>query len=86
VEILVKNGREGQPRMENILDNVNATVVESKNVLSNVNGSLETIRGAFDFLSRYSQYLKIGLAVTAGLMLLTLLFTMIVLFRHAFSI
>ena len=85
-QIIGRFRREGQPRMENILDNVNLTVVESKNVLSNVNKALDTIRSAFDFLSRYSEYLKIGLAVTAGLMLLILLFTMIVLFRHAFSI
>ncbi len=69
-----------------ILDNVNATVVESTAVLSNVNRSLGSVQGVIDFLAKYSTYIKIGLAVAAGLILLILLMGLIVLFRLAFGI
>jgi len=77
---------ESQPRVESVLDNVNATVVESTAVLSNVNRSLENVQGAFEFLTKYSLYIKIGLAVAGGLILLNLLAILIVLLRIAFGI
>lgn len=77
---------ESQPRVESVLDNVNATVVESTAVLSNVNKSLESVQDAFDVLARYSLYIKIGLAVAGGLILLILVVSLIVLFRLAFGI
>lgn len=77
---------ESQPRIESVLDNVNATVVESTAVLSNVNRSLENVQGAFEFLTKYGLYIKIGLAVAGGLILLNLLAILIVLLRIAFGI
>lgn len=77
---------ESQPRVESVLDNVNAAVVESAAVLSSVNRSLQSVQGAFDFLAKYSLYIKIGLAVAGGLILLILLLSLIALFRFAFSI
>lgn len=77
---------ESQPRVESMLDNVNATLVESTAVLSNVNRSLENVQGAFEFLTKYSLYIKIGLAVAGGLILLNLSASLIVLLRIAFGI
>jgi hypothetical protein len=77
---------ESQPRVENMLDNVNATVVESTTMLANVNRSLESVQGAFDFLAKYGLYIKIGLVVAGGLTLLILLMGLIVLVRLAFGI
>ncbi|RZN14983.1 MAG: hypothetical protein EF812_04005 [Methanosarcinales archaeon] len=77
---------ESQPRVESVLDNVNATMIESTAVLSNVNRSLENAQGAFEFLTKYSLYIKIGLAVAGGLMILNLSVILIVLLRNAFGI
>jgi hypothetical protein len=77
---------EGQPRVEAVLDSVNAAVVEATEVLSNLNESLQSVQGAFDFLAKYSKYIKIGLAVAGGLILLILLMGLIVLVRRAFGI
>jgi hypothetical protein len=72
--------------VEVLLDNVSATVLETKEVLTNVNTSLESVQGTFDFLKQYSLYIKIGLAVAGGLTLLIMLMGSIALFRVAFGI
>ena len=77
---------EGQPRIESVLDSVNATVMESKAVLSNVNKSLQSVQSVFDYLTKYNLYIKIGIGVAAGLILLILVMSLIVLFRLAFGI
>jgi hypothetical protein len=84
--ILERLRTEAQPRVEVLLDNVSATVLETKEVLTNVNTSLESVQGTFDFLKQYSLYIKIGLAVAGGLTLLILLMGSIALFRVAFGI
>ncbi|HEY43760.1 MAG TPA: hypothetical protein G4O11_07240, partial [Anaerolineae bacterium] len=84
--ILERLRTEAQPRVEVLLDNVSATVLETKEVLTNVNTSLESVQGAFAFLNQYSLYIKIGLAVACGLTLLILLMGSIALFRVAFGI
>ena len=84
--ILERLRTEAQPRVEVLLDNVSATVLETKEVLTNVNTSLESVQGAFAFLNQYSLYIKIGLAVAGGLTLLIMLFGSIALFRAALGI
>jgi hypothetical protein len=84
--ILERLRTEAQPRVEVLLDNVSATVLETKGVLTNVNTSLESVQSAFDFLNQYSLYIKIGLAVAGGLTLLIMLMGLIALFRIAFGI
>jgi hypothetical protein len=84
--ILERLRTEAQPRVEVLLDNVSATVLETKEVLTNVNTSLESVQGAFAFLNQYSLYIKIGLAVAGGLTLLIMLMGLIALFRIAFGI
>lgn len=76
---------EAQPRMEVILDSVNSAVLEATNVLTRFQASLAKIQEGLDFLSRHSSILKIGLAVTGGLIVLILLMSLIVLFRAAFG-
>lgn len=77
---------ESQPRIETVLDSVNATVVEATAVLSSLNTSLGSVQGAFDTIAKYSLWIKIGLGVSAGLSVLILLMSLIVLFRLAFGI
>jgi hypothetical protein len=84
--ILERLRTEAQPRVEVLLDNVSATVLETKEVLTNVNTSLESVQGAFAFLNQYSLYIKIGLAVAGGLTLLIMFMGLIALFRVAFGI
>jgi hypothetical protein len=84
--ILERLRTEAQPRLEGLIDNVNATILETKDVLANVNTSLESAQGAFAFLNQYSLYIKIGMAVAGGLLLLILLFGSIALFRTAIGI
>lgn len=84
--ILERLRTEAQPRVEVLLDNVSATVLETKDVLANVNTSLESVQGAFAFLDQYSLYIKIGLAVAAGLTLGIMLMGFIALLRVAFGI
>lgn len=75
-----------QPRVDLIFDNVNNTIVESTEVLANVNSSLVSLQSFFGFLAKYNLMFKIGLAVVVGLSVLILLMSTIVLFRLAFGI
>lgn len=73
-----------QPRIEAILDNVNAAAVETKAILSNVNISLGFVQRVSGFLSKYSLYIKIGLAAAGGLILLILFLCLIALLKYVF--
>jgi len=77
---------ESQPRMETLLDSVNATVAESRTVLEQINQSMEKSGGILDFLDRHGTLIKIGLGVFGGLTLFTMVMVLIVLIRLALTI
>ena len=67
LEILIHVRQESLTRLDTILDSVNETVMETTAVLANVNTSLESVQGAFDFMTKYGLWIKIGLGVFGGL-------------------
>jgi hypothetical protein len=85
LQILVHVRQQSLTRVDTILDSINGTVTETTAVLANVNTSLTSVQGAFDFLTKYGLYIKIGLGVFGGLILLIMLMGLIVLFRMAFG-
>jgi hypothetical protein len=85
-EVIERFRRESQPRLETLLDGVNATVLESKEMLSNINLQLEKSRGMMEFLERHSLLVKIGLALFGGLVVFILVLLVIVLLRLALAI
>ncbi len=84
-QVLSRFRTEGQPRLEAILDSVNGTVVESKAVLANVNTSLKSVQGAFDFVARNGTLIKVGLIIESALFLLLLLLGVVALVRVVFG-
>ena len=86
LEILIHVRQQSLTRVDTILDSVNGTVTETTAVLANVNTSLTSVQGAFDFMTKYGLWIKIGLGVSGGLILLIMLMGLIVLFRMAFGI
>ena len=86
LEILIHVRQQSLTRVDTILDSVNGTLTEATAVLTNVNTSLTSVQGAFDFMTKYGLWIKIGLGVFGGLVLLIMLMGLIVLFRMAFGI
>jgi hypothetical protein len=64
---LVRFHAEEQPRIETIMDSVNVTVLESKNLLENINESLDKSQGWLDFLSGYRLPILIVCCVAGAL-------------------
>lgn len=77
---LVRFTVEEQPRIETIMDSVNITVLESKNLLENINESLEKSQGWLDFLAGYRMPILIvcGIAGALGFAIMAALLVVLV--------
>ncbi|WP_406659591.1 hypothetical protein V7O66_06995 [Methanolobus sp. ZRKC3] len=79
---VLKNVRtEEQPRIDLVLDNLNANLEESKETLSKANDTMDSINSALSILNFDTKYLKLGAMVLGGLVVLNLFFGLIVLIR-----
>jgi len=77
---------EEQPRIEIVLDSVNDTILESKNLLVNVNESLNKSQGWFDFLATYRTPILILCGIGGLLIFATMIALLVVLVKLAITI
>ncbi|WP_321428737.1 hypothetical protein [uncultured Methanolobus sp.] len=77
---------EEQPRIDLLLDNVNATLEEAKDTVGKANDTMDTVKNALSILDFDTKYLKLGGMVIGGLVVLNLLVGLIVLVRMALGI
>lgn len=82
-EILSRFRSEEQPRIEGIMDNINETITESKNLLANFGRNTQGITG---FLSKYKILIGIAVGAIGVLIFGILIMLLIVLTRMAFGI
>ena len=82
-EILSRFRSEEQPRIEGIMDNINETITESKNLLANFGRNTQGITG---FLTKYKILIGIAVGAIGVLILGILIMLLIVLTRMAFGI
>lgn len=79
---VLKNVRtEEQPRIDLLLDNVNATLEEAKGTVEKANDTMDSVKNALSILDFDTKYLKIGGMVIGGLVVLNLFFGLLVLIR-----
>jgi len=84
---VLKNVRtEEQPRIDKVLDNVNATLEEAQGTVSKANDTMDSISNALSILDFDTKYIKLGAMVVGGLLALNLFFGLLVLIRMAFGI
>ena len=69
-----------------VLDTLNGNFLESKEILTKINDSLDSAQGALSFFSKNSKMIKLGLGVFCGVTFLDLLLGLIVLTRMALGI
>jgi len=74
---------EEQPRIDLVLDNVNANLEESKQTLSKANDTMDSVKNALSILDFDTKYIKIGAMTIGGLIVLDLFVGLIVLIRMA---
>ncbi len=74
---------EEQPRIDLLLDNVNATLVEAKGTVEKANDTMDSVKNALSILDFDTKYLKLGGMVIGGLIVLDLFVGLIVLIRMA---
>ncbi|WP_319508189.1 hypothetical protein [uncultured Methanolobus sp.] len=72
-----------QPRIDLLLDNVNATLVEAKGTVEKANDTMDSVKNALSILDFDTKYLKLGGMVIGGLIVLDLFVGLIVLIRMA---
>lgn len=81
---VLKNVRtEEQPRIDRVLDNLNANLTESQETLSKANDTMDSIQNALSFLDMDTGKIKLGVMVIGGLVVLNLFVGLIVLIRMA---
>jgi len=84
---VLKNVRtEEQPRIDKVLDNVNATLEEAQGTVAKANDTMDSISNALSILDFDTKYIKLGAMVVGGLLALNLFFGLLVLIRMAFGI
>jgi hypothetical protein len=74
---------EEQPRIDLLLDNVNATLLEAKGTVEKANDTMDSVKNALSILDFDTKYLKLGGIVIGGLIVLDLFVGLIVLIRMA---
>ncbi len=74
---------EEQPRIDLLLDNVNAIMVETKGTIEKANDTLDSVKNALSILDFDTKYLKMGGVIIGGLIVLDLFVGFIVLIRMA---
>ncbi|KGK97852.1 hypothetical protein LI82_08785 [Methanococcoides methylutens] len=74
---------EEQPRIDQLLDNLNANLTESQETLSKANDTMDSVQNALSFLNMDTGKIKMGVMVIGGLVVLNLLVGLIVLIRMA---
>ncbi|WMW24587.1 hypothetical protein RE474_10915 [Methanolobus sediminis] len=74
---------EEQPRIDLLLDNVNATIEEAKGTVEKANDTMDSVKNALSILDFDTKYLKLGGMVIGGLIVLDLFVGFIVLIRMA---
>lgn len=77
---------EHQPRIDTVLDNLNANLEESKSTIAKANDTMESVQSALSILDFNTKYVKYGALAIGGLVVLNLLVGLIVLTRAAFGI
>jgi hypothetical protein len=77
---------EEQPRIDLLLDNVNATLEEAQGTVEKANDTMDSVKNALSILDFDTKYLKLGGMVVGGLVVLNLLVGLIVLTRMAFGL
>lgn len=81
---VLKNVRtEEQPRIDQLLDNLNANLTESQETLSKANDTMDSIQNALSFMDMDTGKIKMGAMVIGGLIVLNLFVGLIVLIRMA---
>ncbi|WP_135612837.1 hypothetical protein [Methanococcoides sp. AM1] len=74
---------EEQPRIDQLLDNLNANLTESQETLSKANNTMDSVQNALSFMDMDTGKIKLGAMVIGGLVVLNLLVGLIVLIRMA---
>ncbi|TGC08318.1 hypothetical protein [Methanolobus halotolerans] len=77
---------EEQPRIDLLLDNINANLEESKQTISNANDTMGSVRNALSILDFDTRYVKVGAMAIGGLIVLDLFVGLIVLTRLALGV
>ncbi len=72
---------EEQPRIDLVLDNVNANLEESKQTFSRANDTMDSVKNALSILDFDTKYIKIGAMTIGGLIVLDLFVGLIALIR-----
>ncbi|MEL4305346.1 hypothetical protein [Methanococcoides sp. LMO-2] len=81
---VLKNVRtEEQPRVDELLDNLNANLTETQETLSKANDTMDSVQNALSFLDMDTGKIKLGVIVIGGLVVLNLFVGLIVLIRMA---
>ncbi|WP_440953669.1 hypothetical protein [Methanococcoides sp. FTZ1] len=81
---VLKNVRtEEQPRIDELLDNLNANLTETQETLSKANDTMDSVQNALSFLDMDTGKIKLGVMVIGGLVVLNLFVGLIVLIRMA---
>ncbi len=82
--ILERVRTQEQPRIETTLDLVNSNLEESRNTLSGINSTLDSVKGITSFINKNSTLILIGLGIFGAVIFLDLLVALIVLVKMAF--
>lgn len=82
-QIVQKFRVDEQPRIENIMDNVNGTIVEAKSMIANANSNSIKF---MNLLHKYKLFIGIAVGISVGLFAYILLMSAIILTRMAFGI
>ena len=85
-QIMNRFRTEEQPRIEIVLDSVNDTILESKNLLVNVNESLDKSQGWFDSLATYRTPILILCGIGGLLIFAIMIALLVVLVKLAITI
>ncbi|MDK2891636.1 hypothetical protein [Methanohalophilus sp.] len=81
---VLKNVRtEEQPRIDELLDNLNANLTETQETLSKANDTMDSVQNALSFMDMDTGKIKLGVMVIGGLVVLNLFVGLIVLIRMA---
>ncbi len=81
--ILERVRTQEQPRIETTLDLVNSNLEESRNTLSGINSTLDSVKGITSFIDKNSTLILIGLGIFGAVIFLDLLVALIVLVKMA---
>ncbi len=77
---------EEQPRIDQLLDNVNATIEEAQGTVEKANDTMDSVKNALSILDFDTKYLKLGVMAIGGLVVLDLFVGLIVLLRMALGV